>query len=120
MNLLSLGKNTFENTNKLLLLMVLLARTGADALLSHVVGPFQPLCGRRGSWGGEWLLGWGASQRAPAPPFSFLSALQAFPFPKVPSQAWMVLTQGVHTSQLCYSLFEKNGRQVVFLGVWLF
>ena len=32
MNLLSLGKNTLENTNKLLLLVVLLARTGADFL----------------------------------------------------------------------------------------
>ena len=32
MNLLSLGKNTLESTNKLLLLVVLVARTGADFL----------------------------------------------------------------------------------------
>lgn len=41
-------------------------------------------------------------------------------FPKGALPGLDGLTQGVHTSQLCYSLFEKNGRQVVFLGVWLF
>ena len=65
------------------------------------------------------MLGWGALQRAPAPPFSFLSALQAFPFPK----GALPGLDGVDSGSPYLSavlLSEKNGRQVVFLGVWLF
>ena len=44
-----------------------------------------------------------------------------FLFPRCPPRfGWFWFREAIPFSQLCYPPFEKNGRQVVFLGEWLF